>query len=820
MLDSLWKDIKYAMRRLAKTPSFTATAALSLALGIGGNVLVFSLINAFMFKPLASVKDPERVVWVYSSIKGEGSFLSSSYPDFEDYRSQNNVFSGMAAFDGIEVSFNGGAEPEIVRGAVVNGNIFSILGVDAYQGRTFLPEEDQTRGTHPVAMLSYGFWQRRFGADQEIIGKPIELNGISFTVVGITPPKFTGTEGATMPDLWVPMMMYSQLYPKTGDGVDRLSDRGSHWLNIIGRLKPGVSIEQAQPALSAIAARIAQDHPETNKEWGEAKLAAMSGKLDPREQGEMLPVAALLMGVVGLVLLIACANVGNLLLMRASKRQKEFAITLALGARRLHLIRQSLIETGMIFLLGGIIGMMIALWTLEILRYFLASDRTLAIDFGLDYKVLGFTLLLSLLSGILFGLAPALRSSRPDLVPALKDEGSQGGQGYRHSRLRSAFVIAQVTLSLVLLIGAGLLLRSLLNTQAIDPGFKVDKAVVVPLNLKLRRYSEAQGRELQRQAAEQIGRLPGVQKVSLVRDLPLGNSGGNAEFYVQSQPDQIRPMVGVNLVGPGYFQTMGIPLMLGREFNDNDRDGATAVLIINETLARRMWGGQSPLGERVSLSGETGPLLEIVGVAKDSKYRSLEEGSTSFIYQPLMQASYQSQLNLVVRTSNDPQSLLPAVRDRIRALDDKLPLIGLQTLSQNVNLALLPARSAAGFLGVFGLLALILATIGLYGVVAYSTGQRTREIGIRMTLGATPGDILKMILREGMRLVLIGLGAGVLLALVASRLLSSFIYGIGATDAVTFIGVALLLAVVALLASYLPARKAMIIEPNVALRHE
>ena len=820
MFDLLVKDFKYSVRKLIKSRSFTITAVLSLALGIGGNVLIFSLINVFMFKPLASVRNPEQVVWVYSSEKDRPAYVSSTFPDYVAYRDQSDVFTGLSAFDGVELSLNTGGEPEIVRGAAVTANIFSALGVDSYAGRTFLPDEDTAQGTSPAVMLGYNFWQRRFGSDAGIVGKPIELNGVGFTIVGITPPGFTGAEGVMMPDVWVPIGLYSQLYPPLTKEKDRLHDRGTHWLNIVGRLKPGVSAEQAEAALSMVAARLAQEFPETNKDWG-VRVAAMSGKLDPRERDDMLPVAGLLLAVVGLVLLIACANVANLLLMRSSLRQKGMAICLALGATRIQLIRQLLMETVILFMAGGVVGLLAAFGTLTALRSAVASDRPLAVGFTLDWRVLAFTMLVSLVTALLFGLAPALRASRPNLVPALKNEEYIENRGYRRSRLRSLFVVSQVTMSLVLLIGAGLLIRSLLNTQAIDPGFKTENALIVPLDLKLQRYDEPRGKEFQRQAVERVGSMPGVQMVSLVRDLPLGNSSGNVAVQLQGGDAGGRLyLVSANLVGPNYFRTMGIPINMGREFTEQDREGSPGVVIVNETMAHRFWPTQNPLGQRISINGETGPFLEIVGVARDSKYRSLEESPTALVYQPLLQAGYQSALNMVVRTNDDPQSMLATVRNQVRQLDSKLPLVDVQTMAQQVNLALLPARAAAWFLGLFGILALVLAAVGLYGVVAYSVSQRTHEIGIRMTLGARPVDVLFMILREGMTLVLIAIVIGLSLAFAATRLLSGFIYGISSTDPLTFGGVAFLLALVALVASYLPARHATTVEPDVALRHQ
>jgi predicted permease len=478
-------------------------------------------------------------------------------------------------------------------------------------------------------------------------------------------------------------------------------------------------------------------------------------------------------------------------------------------------------ETVILFMAGGIVGLLAALGTLSVLSSVVASDQPLAVDFTLDWRVLGFTLLVSLLTALVFGLAPALRASRPNLVPALKNEEYVENRGFRRSRLRSLFVVSQVTLSLVLLIGAGLLIRSLLNTQAIDPGFNTRNALVVPLDLKLQRYDEVRGKEFQRQVVARVSTMPGVQMVSLVRDLPLGNSSGNVAVQLEGGEAGGRQyLVSANLVGQGYFRTMGIPISLGREFTEQDGEGAPGVVIINETMARRFWSTENPLGQRISISGENGPFMEIVGVARDSKYKRLEEGPTPHLYQALLQATYQSRLNMVVRTTDDPQNMLGTMRNQVRQMDSKLPLVDVQTVAQQVNLALLPAKAAAWFLGLFGILALVLAAIGLYGVVAYSVSQRTHEIGIRMALGARPRDVLFMILREGMSLVLIAIIVGLLLAFAATRLLSGFIYGISSSDPLTFGGVALVLALVALIASYLPARQATTVAPSLALRHQ
>lgn len=822
MFHSISRDIRYGVRQLFRSPGFTIVAVLSLALGICGNAMIFSLVNAYMFKPLSGVKEPSRLVWVYSSDRQNGStYGASSFQDFEEYRAQNNVFDGLAAFDGTELSMNAGGEAEVVYAVFVTGNFFNVLGVEPAMGRAFLPEEDETQGTHPVVMLNYGFWQRRFGADAGMVNKTLNINGLEFTVIGVSPQGFTGAEGSTMPDIWVPVSMHNRLRPPVGKELDRLSDRNARWLNIVGRLKPDVGIEQAQASMSTIGARLAQTYPDTNEGFG-VTLAQLSGKLDPRDRDDLLPVAGLLTGVVGFVLLIACANVGNLLLMRATKRHKEIAIRLALGASRADLVRQLLTETLLLFLLAGLAGMFVADRVVKILAARMPTDKPLSPEIGLDLRVFGFALLLSLVTGIIFGLVPALRASKPDLIPALKNDMGSRQSGHRRSRLRSLFVVAQVTLSVALLIGAGLFIRSLRNTRAIDPGFKVENALLVPVDLKFQRYSEAVGLDFQRRLLENVRGLPGVTGASYVRDVPLGQSSGFVVVTTEgvNGEEGFQRSVGANVVGPGYFQTLGIPLERGRDFGAQDGRGAPLVVVVNQTFVDRTWPGEDPIGKRISINSDTGPFAEIVGVAKDSKYRSLEENPTSLVYLPLQQQDYQSRLTLVVRTSGEPEPLLSVVRSQVRSLDDKLPLNGMTTLSQHVNLSLLASRVGAWFLGIFGLLALVLAVIGLYGVVAYSVSNRTREIGIRMALGAERIHVLKMVLREGMVLAGTGVALGVILAFIMTRLLQGFIYGISAADPLTFAGVALLMILVALAACYLPASKATTIDPNVALRYE
>jgi predicted permease len=818
MIETLLQDIRYGIRTLRKSPAFTWVAVLSLALGIGVNTAIFSLINAVILRPLPVISEPERLAWFRAPL---------SYPDFEEYRDTNDVFSGMLASSGTtEFSLGGDGEPILVAGEFVTASYFSTLGVQAAMGRTFLPEEDYKPGAHSVVVVSHSLWQNRFHSDPTLVGKTIGLNGLSFTVAGIAPKSFVGTEVGNNRDVWVPIMMYSQLNPPTSRNTiepDRLTNRNTYWLNVIARLKSGVNLPQAEAAMITIAAQVAESHHESSvdERLRSVRLVPVAGGLDPRDKEEALPMAGLLLVVVGLVLLIASANVASLLLSRATLRQKEVAVRQALGASRSRLIQQFLTESVLLSLLGGAVGLLLGLWTTYVIQSLSSATPLASVDMSLDYRVLGFTLLVSMITGVVFGLAPALQLSRPDLVPALKNEATMMGT-YRRSRLRTAFVITQVTLSVVLLIGSGLFVRSLQNAQAIDVGFDYGHGLTMPLDLGLLRYDDSKGRESYGRLVEQVKALPGVEQASIVRFLPLGFSYAQREIFVEgSSPtsDNTGIGVGFNVIGPDYFQTMGIPVLRGREFNAHDRTGSPAVVIINETLARRLWSGEDPIGQRISFNSPKGPYSEIVGVAKDGKYSTLGERARPFIYQHALQ-NYSAKMTLVARTAATPIAMVDAVRSAVRSIEPNLPIADMRTLAEQVSLSLLPARLAAGLLGVFGLLALMLATVGIYGVVSYSVTNRTREIGIRVALGAQSGDVLRLVLREGMVIVITGIALGLGLALGATRVISSFLYGVSATDPITYLIIPVVLAGVALAACFVPARRATKVDPMVALRYE
>jgi predicted permease len=817
-LKTLLQDLRYGLRMLWKTPGFTVVAVASLALGIGLNTAIFSIVNVILIRPLPIVRQQGDIVWLRASI---------SYPDYVDYREQTQSFEGMAAITGTrEFSLAQGSEPELIKGEYVTENYFEVLGVGALKGRTFVKEDGQT--PTPVVVLSEHIWRTRFESDATIIDREISLNGINFTVVGVAPKNFIGTEVGLNRELWVPLSMQPVLNPpeaaRLGDPVsDRFRERDSRWLAVFARLRPGISREKAGAEMTAVAQHVAESYrgKVSAETLRSVQLLQMSGGMDPRDQDEALPLAGIVMAVVALVLLISCANIANLLLARAAVRRRETAIRQALGATRPRLVGQWLTESVLLGIAGGALGLLLALWANQLLISFLQNTPLASLDLALDWRVLAFTLSVSVTTGIVFGLAPALQASRLDIVMALKSEDAQRA-GARRSRLRAVFVTAQVTLSVVLLVGAGLFIRSLQRANTIDPGFRVERALTVPINLGLLRYQEDEGHDFYRNLLARVEAQPGVERASLVRFAQLGFSFAQFQVFAEGREGGQSGegiSTGFNVVGPNYFKTMETPLLRGRDFVEADRKGSPGVVVLNEKLAATLWPGEDALGKRVSVSGPEGPFLEVIGVARDGKYRSLGEAPHPYIYQPLLQ-SYDPKMTLVVRTTGEPQSVVTAVREQIRELDANLPVADVKTLRDQLDLSLFPSRLAAWTLGGFGVLALLLAAIGIYGVVSYSVAQRTREIGVRMALGAREKDVLGLVLGEGLFVIGVGLALGLLLAAAATRVIAGFLYGVGATDPLTFAGVPLLLGLVALVASYIPARRATEVDPLVALRHE
>ncbi len=827
-MNTLWQDLRYGMRMLMKRPGITLIAVLSLALGIGANTSIFSIVNALFIRQLP-VPEPNQLMFVFNGWRN-GPWGAVSYPNYVDYRDRNEVFSELAAYGRITVSLGSDDRPDQINGAIVSGNYFDALGARAALGRAISPEDDRTPNAHPVIVISHRLWQNRFGGNLDVVGREVALNGRQFTIIGVMTAGFEGAEILEKCDVYAPMMMQAIVRPPSGGfsgemNPDLLSQRRG-WMRMIGRLKSGVTIEQAQAGMAVIATQLEQAYPNENR--GIIATLFPVSKVDPRGYRPLVTAAALLMSVVGMVLLIACANVANLLLARASARRKEIAVRLAMGASRLRLIHQLLTESVLLALLGGLAGLLIAFWTIDLLK---ATPPPVGIfsfnlDFSIDGRVLGFTLVLSLLTGIIFGLAPALQASRPDLLPSLKDESYSPVQSRRRFTVRNLLVIAQVALSLVLLIGGGLFLRSLWRIQGSHPGFDAEKVLTASLNINLLRYTRRQGREFYRQVVERMQSLPDVESVSLARIVPISGGGRMPGFVIEGQEEINRPRntgeenlqrVNSNTVSAKYFQTMGISLFRGRDFTAQDDENTPAVVIVNESFARRYFVGQDPLGRRLRVGGSQNPWSEIIAVVRDSKYLSMNEDPTPFVYLPLAQ-NHETGMTLHARAAGDPLSVAGALRNEINSIEKNLPLSDLQPLTALIGSSLYPARMGAALIGVFGLLALSLAAVGLYGVMSYVVSHRTREIGVRMALGAQTRDVLRLVLREAMTLVVIGIAIGWGIAAVLSRLIASFLFGVSPMDAVTFALIPILLALVALLASYLPARRAMKVDPMVALR--
>ncbi len=816
---TLLQDLRFSVRRLLKSPGFTVVAVVSLALGIGANTAIFSLVNTVLLRPLP-VSDPGRLVSV-SVLGKDDSMLAFSYPAYRDFRERSgDVLAGLFAERLAPMSLSRGGAGERVWGYLVTGNYFEVLGVSAARGRTFTPGEDRAPLASPVAVLSHACWQRRFGGDPAVVGRDVQLNGHPFRVVGVMPEGFSGAEIVYTPEVWVPMTMQEWIEP----GNAWLERRTTQNIFAIGRLKEGVTTGQAEAALNLLAEQLGREYPDINE--GQKIVLVPPGFIVPQLRGAVVGFAAVLMGAVGLVLLIACTNLANLLLARASARGREIALCVALGASRWRLVRQLLVESLLLALAGGAAGLLLAVWILSLVAaYRPPLDVPVWIEATVDWRVLLFALGASLLTTALFGLAPALQATRTDLVPALKDLGARAGQG--RSRLRSALVVAQVTLSLLLLVAAGLTLRALTRLQTTSPGFEVENGLVASFDLGLQGYDEARGRELQRRLVERVRALPGVRAASLTDLFPLSLNYSSSDVYVEGRPagrGANAPLAMVASVEREYFDAMSIPVVAGRAFSERDVEGAPRAVVVNEHFARRFFPGAEPareaVGKRISFRGDGGPWREIVGVAKDGKYWTIGEAPQLFVYSPLAQ-SHSNFATLVVRAAGgDPRALVPALNAEVRALDPELPLFDVKTIEEHMGVSLFPARVAAALLGAFGLLALLLAGVGVYGVVSYAAAQRTREIGIRMALGAQASDVLRLVAGRGMLLVAAGVGLGLAGAFALTRFMEGLLYGVSATDPVTFALVVAVLLAVALLACLIPARRATKVDPMVALRYE
>ncbi|HKG48698.1 MAG TPA: ABC transporter permease [Pyrinomonadaceae bacterium] len=808
---TILQDIRYGLRMIAKAPGFTGVAMLALAIGICGNTTIFSVINGLVFRPLTGVKHPARLVGVYTSDYSGGLYGTSSYPDYLDFRDQTDVIESLAASQPAILSASGESETERRRGLIVTGNYFEVLGVTAQVGRTLQPSDDQWSDSQAV-VISDGLWRGRFGSDPAVVGQTLRLNNTPYTIVGVSAASFRGLRAGLPPEFWLPM--------RTSVPGGR-ADRG---LELVGRLKPGVTLGQAQTQLTTIAARLAETYPKSNlgtlerpKDPRPVTIAQQS-RINPHAQTGLWRLSSLLFVVVGLVLLIACANVANLLLARASVRRREIAVRLALGASRRRLVQQLLTESLLLALLGGVAGLILTQWTTSLLPRFFSPEDLGGVDFTSDWRVLVFTLAVSLMTGLLFGLVPALQATRLNLIPSLKDEAGSSGQRLRRLALRDALVISQLALSLVLLICAVLFVRSLQYAVHSDPGFAAKNLLEASVETTGASFNQQQTEAFYEQTRERVGSLPGVQSATLVAFVPI--SGGGYRRRVLFEDYQWQPAedteLNSNIIGPNYFNTMGIPIVAGRDFNAQDREGSPEVVIVNEVLARRYLGGNA-VGKRLRF-GSKESFREIVGVARTAKYRNLREEPLPFIYTPLAQEP-QSGMTLMVRSAGDPAALVGAVRNELGAVNKDVPIFGGQTMTERIGSELAADRVIAVLLSVFAGSALLLAAIGIYGVIGYAVAQRTHEIGVRIALGADQRDILRLIVGQGMVLIVIGAGIGLALALAATRVLKSLLFGVSATDPLTFMSVVVLVGV-ALLACYLPARRAMQVDPLVALRYE
>ena len=820
-METIFQDIRYGVRMLTKNPAVTAVAVLTLALGIGANAAIFSGVSAFILRQLP-VPDAHELVRPVEMAEDRGISDEVSYPDFVDYRNQATVFEAMSAEDMLQVALNSESQSDVIWGQAVSGSYFDVVRIKPIMGRTFLPEEDNAVGAHPVVVISHSLWQRRFGSDPNIVGKQLRLSNREYQVIGVAPESFTGSKFALSMDFWVPMAMVEELRRSPG----LLSDRGSHWMNVLARLKPGVTLEQATAEMQAIAGRLNQAYPNDRASNTSAKVAT---EIDGRwEEAAMVMKsgAAIAMAIVGLILLIACANVANLMLARAAARRKEIGIRLALGASRVRLIRQLLTESLLLSVLGGAFGLLLAYWVTDLMEGFVPVLQYNIIEnfFTLDSRALVFTLVISLATGLIFGVAPAWHSSNPDVVPILKGDVDAGRnpRGRRFS-LRPTLVVVQVALSLAVLVCGGLFIKSFRQAQTMDPGFGTKEALIATLDPELVGYDTERSRNFFRQAIERASSLPGVEAAAAARLLPLGDSSNSNGPILKEGETLPRGSAGrtimTNVISAGYFRALQIPVVDGRDFDDRDHAKAQRVVIINHAMAEMLWPGDSAVGKRIFIGAESRDPIEVVGVVKTGKYRNLAEDPKPYFYYPMTQRRPAS-MQLVMRTNVDPRGLAGSIRKEVQNIDRSVPVSSVKTMTEHLTYALWAPNMAASFSLAFGVLAILLSAVGLYSVMAYVVSQRTREVGIRMALGANRADVMKMITVQGMRLAVIGVVIGLLLSLGLARALSSLLIGVSGYDVTTFVIVSALLVLVALVACYLPARRATKIDPLVALRYE
>lgn len=824
LMESLIQDLRQSLRLLLKNPGFTAIAALSLGIGIGANTTIFTVMNALLLRPLP-VAESDRLIEVATSINGSGAH-TVMYQDFRRIRDRTATLEDIAGSSNTQLAVSVGRSARMVIGSIVTGNYFDVMGIEPRMGRFFLPDEDRTPATHPVVVISERLWQKEFGGNPNAVGSEIVVNNYPFVVIGVAPAGFTGTGMIIRDDLWVPIMMTGQIRPNftailDGRGISLIAH---------GRLADGVTSEQAGLEMRSIGNQLAQEFPRTNENIG---LVTAPARAIPAEiRGPLGGFMGLLLVLTGLVLTIACVNLANMLLARSIARGRDFAVRMAMGAGRIRLIRQMLTETLVLYGFGAAIGITLSLWAtrawVSVLPSVLEMARanvTLTLDLGLDWRVTGFALAITLATGVVFGTLPALRASRPDLVPALKD-GALSGR-LTKSRLRNTFVVTQIAVSLVLLVGAGLFLRTIRQARNMDPGFDADNVTVAQLNLGTAGMQNDEVASFYRSLTERLGAVGNarLEAFAFAADLPLDLGNGTRLFNVPGQeppPNRNGFSAEFNVVTPGYFDVLSVRLLRGRDFSQRDEANSSRVAVVNAEFAERFWPNQDPIGQRVSLGGGAmtdSNAVEIIGVMPTIKYRTLAEAPRMALYVPLTQAMSPG-MSVVLRSSTGSNDALAILRQEIEGINPDLPVqLGVPLGDLNAA-ALLPQVMAASVTSVLGVVALLLVTLGIYGVVSYTASQRVREMGIRVALGSTGKGIVGLVLRQGMRLSLIGVGLGITLALLLSPFLAGLLVGVSPNDPITIVGIGLLLAAVAAVASYLPARRAARVDPMVALRYE
>jgi predicted permease len=813
-MTSFWQDIRYSVRMIVKAPGYAAIAILTLALGIGANTTIFSWINSALLNPVPGIFNPSKVVSLTLGTPGQP--FGFTYPDLEAVRNGQQSFTGIAACSFVQMSVTGKAKPERVWGMVTSANYFDVLGVRPFLGRAFLPAEDEKPGGAPAVVISYRLWQTHFGANPDVVGQNIEINKHAYTIVGVTPAAFQGSQTGVRTEIWVPIMMEAQLDARG----DLIHDHHNFWLLIFGRLKPGVSPAKAQAEMTLRLKPEAKNYPEEHK--GKDTVTAYPLWRNPWGLNSFLStLLPMLMTIAGLVLLLACANVANLMLVRSVSRRREIAIRMSLGASRWRLVRQLLVESLMLALAGGGVALLITFWTAGSLMKFMPdTDFPLSLTIGADRTVMFATLAIALLTGIIFGILPALRSSGVAPITVLKEDSSSASGTLRKARLAGGLVVAQISLSLLLLVCAGLFIRSVRSAQQIYPGFNSHNVWIASYDLFTAGYSEATGAEFDRQLVAKLEALPGVQSVSLSDRVPLGFGGGSTsvkpEGYV-SQPNEVMETQAA-VITSNYFKTMQIPIVKGRDFSPQDTKSSQRAAIVSEAFAERYWPHQEALGKQLN-SDFTNEWFTVVGVARDTKVRALNETPTPFVYLPLVQY-YKAGMIINARVAGDPLTVGKTIQNTVHELNPDLVMYNVNTLESQELFASFGQRVAGTFVGAFGLLALVLAAVGIYGVTAYTTRQRTHEIGIRVALGASKEDILRLVLGHGLRLTLIGLGFGLAASFALTRYLSGLLLGVTSHDALTFSSVAVLLCAVSLFACYIPTRRAMRVDPMVALHYE